>query len=304
MIPSNVTAERCQFRRRFRLLLLCLCTGLNMGCGAIPAVPSATPTPTTPPGMTQARVVSVVDGDTIRVSISGQVFTLRYIGMNTPERDQPYYDEATAQNAALVSGKTVFLEKDVSETDRYGRLLRYVHADGIFVNAELVRLGYAQAGTYPPDIKYNHLFFQLEREARQGNRGLWCLPPTPTTTPRSEGTPAPLSIVGQVERELSLHLEAQSIVKPVTLTTEHPQKGMQTYLGWRLNDLLTMAGTHPSASSIVLIAANGYRTEIGLTALIPCRDCLVTATGEGLETVMPGMASRLWVRGLVRIEVN
>jgi micrococcal nuclease len=62
----------------------------------------------------------------------------------------------------------------VSETDRYGRLLRYVFlADGTFVNGELVRQGYAQAITYAPDVKYQELLRALEREARDAERGLW-----------------------------------------------------------------------------------------------------------------------------------
>lgn len=72
-----------------------------------------------------------------------------------------------------MEGKTVTLEKDVSETDVYGRLLRYVWVDGVFVNGELVRLGYARAISYPPDTKYQERLAQLEEEARQASRGLW-----------------------------------------------------------------------------------------------------------------------------------
>jgi micrococcal nuclease len=73
------------------------------------------------------------------------------------------------------------LEKDVSETDQYDRLLRYVYADGIFVNAELVRLGYAQVSTYPPDVKYQEYFEQLQQEAQTARIGQWAL--TITTVP-------------------------------------------------------------------------------------------------------------------------
>jgi len=126
----------------------------------------------------------VIDGDTIEVAIDGQKFRLRYIGIDAPEtvkentRVEWMGPEASAANAALVKGKQVYLEKDVSETDRYGRLLRYVFlADGTFVNGELVRQGYAQAITYPPDVKYQKLLRALEREARDAARGLW--QPTP-----------------------------------------------------------------------------------------------------------------------------
>ena len=104
-----------------------------------------------------AEVMNVVDGDTIDVLIDGTEVRLRYIGIDTPETvypawgEEPYGREASARNRALVSGKTVYLEKDVSETDRYGRLLRYVWLDDdTMVNAVLVAEGYAQVSTYLP----------------------------------------------------------------------------------------------------------------------------------------------------------
>jgi micrococcal nuclease len=127
-----------------------------------------------PTDMTEARVTKVVDGDTIEVSINGTGHTLRYIGIDTPEWDEPFGEEATAANRDLVGGETVFLEKDVSETDRYDRLLRYVYLDdGTFVNAELVRLGWAEAKAYPPDTKYQGLLSEMEQEARRTRRGIW-----------------------------------------------------------------------------------------------------------------------------------
>ena len=115
-------------------------------------------------------VTRVIDGDTIVIQGGDRV---RYIGMDTPEIGQPYYAEATAKNKELVNGKEVRLVKDVSETDQYGRLLRYIYVGDIFVNAELVRLGYARAYYYPPDTYYADLFSQLELEAKQAGRGMW-----------------------------------------------------------------------------------------------------------------------------------
>jgi micrococcal nuclease len=134
-------------------------------------------------------VVNVIDGDTIEVSIEGQTYKVRYIGIDTPETKHPdkpvesFGPEAAAQNEELVGGKVVELEKDVSETDKYGRLLRYVYVDGLMVNAELVRLGFAQVSTYPPDVKYQDLFLRLQQEAREANRGLWRAPPESTPEP-------------------------------------------------------------------------------------------------------------------------
>ena len=123
-----------------------------------------------------AYVKRVIDGDTIEVDLSGKAYKVRYIGINSPEYNQPFGDEATQANSSLVLGKTVILEKDVSETDKYGRLLRYVYVGNLFVNAHLVKFGWAQASTYPPDVKYSDLFVSLEREARENNLGCWFIP--------------------------------------------------------------------------------------------------------------------------------
>ncbi len=126
-----------------------------------------------------AQVVRVVDGDTIKVDIGGQKYTVRYVGVDTPETVAPNRPveymgpEASAKNKALVSGKQVILVKDISETDKYGRLLRFVLVDGIFVNRELVRLGYAQTITYPPDISCKDTFREVEKQAREQQIGLW-----------------------------------------------------------------------------------------------------------------------------------
>jgi len=127
-----------------------------------------------PAGAVAAQVTGITDGDTITVRMGGQDYKLRYILINTPEVDQPLAAEATAANRALVMGKTVYLLKDVSETDRYGRLLRYVYlADGTFVNAELVRDGWAQVATFPPDVTKETEIRAAQAEAMAAGRGLW-----------------------------------------------------------------------------------------------------------------------------------
>ncbi len=121
-----------------------------------------------------ARVTRVIDGDTI--TIEGG-YRVRYIGIDTPEIHpelRAYGMEALEANRKLVEGKEVWLEWDVSETDKYGRLLRYVYVEDIFVNAELVRQGLAkEAKAYPPDIEYQDYLEELEAEARQAGRGMW-----------------------------------------------------------------------------------------------------------------------------------
>lgn len=130
-----------------------------------------------PKGLEQEFLVTkVVDGDTIQIE-TGK--TVRYIGIDTPETSDPrrgiecFGKEAAAKNRELLERKEVRLEKDVSETDRYGRLLRYVFVDGIFVNDELVRQGFAHASAYPPDVVYQDQFREAEKQARENNRGLW-----------------------------------------------------------------------------------------------------------------------------------
>jgi len=155
-------------------------------------------TPTSGSERSAAQVVQVVDGDTIKVEIGGTVSSVRYIGIDSPElahASEPVErmaTEAFEHNRRLVAGRTVYLEKDVSETDRHGRLLRYVFlADGTFVNAELVRLGYAQAMSYPPDVRHQDLFLRMQQEAKEAERGVWRpVPPAhPTQGARSTDPP-------------------------------------------------------------------------------------------------------------------
>jgi endonuclease YncB( thermonuclease family) len=144
-----------------------------MGCiGLVEEV--TLPTEIALPEGETAVVRSIIDGDTIEVELGGRQYRLRYIGVDTPERDEPYYAEATAVNRQLVEGQTVILVKDVSETDRFGRLLRYVYLqDGTFVNAELLRQGVARRVTFPPDVAQQEQFGQVQEEARLAGRGLW-----------------------------------------------------------------------------------------------------------------------------------
>lgn len=126
------------------------------------------------PSGERARVVTVIDGDTIDVESQGQEFRVRYIGVDTPERDEPFYEEATEANRKMVDGEEIILVKDVSETDRYGRLLRYIYLpDGTFVNAELISQGYGRVVTFPPDVAQIELLTDLQQEARENQRGLW-----------------------------------------------------------------------------------------------------------------------------------
>jgi micrococcal nuclease len=139
-----------------------------------------------------ATVTRIVDGDTIDVAIEGVTYRVRYIGIDTPEVGQEFSAEATAKNTALVGNRTVTLVRDVSEVDRYDRLLRYVLNGDVFVNHELVRSGYAYASTYPPDVACSTTFAQAQGQATTAGIGLWVPPPTVAAT----RVPAPTQPLG------------------------------------------------------------------------------------------------------------
>jgi len=160
----------------------------------IPTEPSIEVAASVPDG-DLVTVIEIVDGDTIKVLLDGTRYSVRYIGMDTPERGESFFAESTAANRQLVEGQQVILVKDVSETDRYNRLLRYIYLpDGTFVNAELVKQGYAVVATFPPDVRHQDLFLKLEREARETGQGLWAQSfinePAPSSPPLTN-TPAP-----------------------------------------------------------------------------------------------------------------
>ena len=116
-------------------------------------------------------VKRIIDGDTFELTDGKSV---RLIGIDAPEIGLTCSTQATNQLSSLIAGETVYLEKDVSETDIDGRLLRYVYVNGVFVNLELVYYGYAYAVSYPPDIAYVSQLADAEEDAINNDRGcLW-----------------------------------------------------------------------------------------------------------------------------------
>lgn len=129
----------------------------------------------------RAFVLKVVDGDTIKLENGS---TVRLIGIDTPETVDPkrsvgcFGKEASDEVKKLLTGKEIIMQKDISDKDKYDRLLRLIFLslpDGqiLFVNDYLVRAGFARVMTYPPDIKYNEKFRIAESEAKQSKLGLW-----------------------------------------------------------------------------------------------------------------------------------
>jgi endonuclease YncB( thermonuclease family) len=139
----------------------------------LPSISPATASAGSPDGE-RAIATHVYDGDTIDVELDGRTYRLRYIGVDSPEREEPFYDEALAFNRDLVEDRTVILVRDVSETDQYGRLLRYVYLeDGTFVNGELIARGMARLVTFPPDVVQTDYLRVLQDQAREAGAGMW-----------------------------------------------------------------------------------------------------------------------------------
>lgn len=122
------------------------------------------------------RVVRIIDGDTFEIEGGERV---RLIGIDTPESVNPnasvecFGKEASAYLRDMIEGKTVRLERDVTDRDRYARLLRYAYLGDIFINEKIVREGYGESVAYKPDTAKQEVLRQAEESAREGQLGQW-----------------------------------------------------------------------------------------------------------------------------------
>ena len=120
------------------------------------------------------RVTYVIDGDTVILENNERV---RLTGINAPEADRYFYEESKELLKIIVENKIVFLERDITDRDQYGRLLRYLYAGygqkKIFINLEMVKRGFANVFTMAPDVKYAQVLLEAERYARENELGLW-----------------------------------------------------------------------------------------------------------------------------------
>jgi len=160
------TLLKSKTHKLFIAVALVLGIALGLVIGYVSWYESANPSN----ALEKALVISVIDGDTIELEGGRRI---RYLGIDTPESGEPYADEATARNKELVEGKMIELQRGDRDQDEYGRLLRYVYVDGIFVNAELIAQGYAKSYIFDPDDRYSQILVQLEQYAKMKNRGLW-----------------------------------------------------------------------------------------------------------------------------------
>ncbi len=135
--------------------------------------------PTASQYRTIAKVTKVIDGDTIEIDAGKSV---RLIGIDTPESGEPYYNEAKKALENLLLNQKVTLEKDISETDQYGRLLRNIFLGSTYINQTMINLGLARIYTYPPDVRYSDILLQAENQVRQKQIGLWSKQTPPNET--------------------------------------------------------------------------------------------------------------------------
>ena len=146
----------------------------------------------------------VIDGDTIEIKDdTGKTFKVRYIGIDTPENGDNYFEEAKEANEKLVLNETIKMYKDVSETDKYGRLLRYIYIGDIFVNAYLVENGFAMASTYPPDVEYSDYFAELQNTAQSKGLGFWGIEIVETTTTETTATETTVTETTETTEQVS-----------------------------------------------------------------------------------------------------
>ncbi len=233
-------------QRRFVFGLggLLVAVGLVAGCRAAAQPAGTTPrayapmvaadsAPGLPAGMVECVVTNVVDGDTIDVGSCADTGRVRLILIDAPELSggaRCFSRESTEYVAARLLGRTVGLERDVSNTDRYGRYLRYAWVDGELFNERMVRDGYAALAVYPPDVKYRERIAAAEAEAKAANRGLWGVcgglnapatptpasgapTATPTRTPTPPATPTPGgACTAATARVVSLNKAAEVVV--------------------------------------------------------------------------------------------
>ncbi len=164
MKPSHTSSLKSAKGTVLLLTIIALCLGLVIG-HRINSTDS-------PSEIETALVVRVIDGDTVELLDGRRV---RYLGIDTPERGEYYYKEASDRNRELVGGKTVELQRGNRDKDVYGRLLRYVFIEGVFINAELVAEGYAAAYIFDHEERFSRVLLQLEQYARLSKHGIWDL---------------------------------------------------------------------------------------------------------------------------------
>lgn len=226
-----------------------------------------------------AEVVSVADGDTVKLKYKGlngaeTTDSFRLIGVDTPETVhpskpvEPYGKEASDfTKSKLKAGSKVLVEFDVEERDQYGRLLGYVYLpDGTFYNAQLVALGYARTATFPPNVRWVDLFAHLQTNARNAERGLWSLDAYADAPSGGSagGTYAPPATVSKGDVVISNVDKADE-----TITVANKGASDVNLAGWKVvsvtgNQIYVFADyTLKAKASVTLVSGPDARTDAG-----------------------------------------
>lgn len=240
----------------------------------------------------EATVSRVVDGDTIELSDKSKV---RFIGVNTPEsttKTEPYGKEASEYTKAQLTGKTIYLEKDVSETDKFGRLLRYVWTDipkeindseikAKMFNSKLVSEGYAEVSTYPPDVKYQEYFTKYNAEARTANKGLWAINSNGTT----KGDSSKSTAVAAQSSNTKVVTTSSSVSENTSVSSSSSQSAPASNNSTEQSNstnqsngevVITMQGKkyhRPGCSTIKQVKATLSKQEAENEGYTPCKRC-------------------------------
>ncbi|MDQ4078081.1 MAG: thermonuclease family protein [Chloroflexota bacterium] len=249
--------------------------------------PTATPVPpTATPELQQVatQVIDIVDGDTIKVLMDGQVYTVRLIGMDTPETKHPskpvecFGQEASVKAYELLTGQMVYLEADPSQDDRdrYNRLLRYVWLpDGRLFNQEMIAQGYAYEYTYDLPYKYQAEFKQAQQQADAQDLGLWapttCNGERVATQPAPE--PAPVEPVQPVE---------PAPIEPAPIEPEPIEPAPLVFL------------QEPGVVAAGAMATVGVQTSPGTTCSITVEYKSGPSKAAGLEAKQAGGDGSVW----------
>lgn len=203
-------AGNTESMKRIVWVFICILVLSVMGTSLLDQAERPSGNATLPEGFALATVHRVVDGDTLVVIMDDEEYRVRLILVDTPESVHPdetrnsEYGKLTSEftTQQLPVGSIIYLQKDISETDRYSRLLRYAWTDIPFdyeseaevrekmYNAKLLLEGYAQLATFPPDIKYVDMFTEFQREAREANKGLWAYAEEPAPVTEDDVTMA------------------------------------------------------------------------------------------------------------------
>ena len=269
----------------------------------VPAPTDSAATATSPAqSLTPVQVVSAADGDSLRVRIDGREVVVRYLGIDSADGG-PAHGAARKANELLTSNKLVFLEQDLSDADKYGRLLRYVWLeDGRLLNQELVRLGCAASASKEPDTKYEERLLRAQSAAVEAKRTCSSLdivvssgpavitPAAPTLTPTPTVTPQPTAVTRSSggKKTGAVNTTANLRAGP---STEYEIVG-RAFTG----DAVQIAGCNETCDWFQLDSRQWVLAELVTVAAAPPAAAPTSARVVNVSAAAPGKRAGIWCR--------